>query len=84
MRRLLTLIALVVFMLGAGGAPVPAQQPAPQRQPQTKEQTVYITKTGKKYHRAICRYLSRSKIPTTLKDAKANGYTACSVCNPPQ
>ena len=83
MRRLLTLIVALV-LLGVGSAVVPAQQPAPQQQPQTKEQTVYITKTGKKYHRDGCRYLSQSKIPTTLKDAKANGYTACSVCRPPQ
>lgn len=81
MRRLLT-IALVLFMLGAAVAPVVAQAPAPQQQPQTKEQTVYITKTGKKYHTATCRYLSRSKISTSLKDAKANGYTPCSICKP--
>jgi len=83
MRRLLTLILALMFF-GVGSAVVPAQQPAPQQQPQTKEQIVYITKTGKKYHRAGCRYLSQSKISTTLKDAKANGYTACSVCRPPQ
>jgi hypothetical protein len=83
MRRLLSLI-LALFMLGAAVAPVVAQAPAQQQQPQTKEQTVYITKTGKKYHRATCRYLSKSKIPTSLKDAKANGYTPCSVCRPPE
>jgi hypothetical protein len=46
--------------------------------------TVYITRTGEKYHRDGCRYLSRSKIATTLKDAVANGYEPCSVCKPPQ
>ena len=46
--------------------------------------TVYTTKTGAKYHRTGCRYLSKSKIPISLKDAKARGYTPCSVCNPPQ
>src|SRR5688500_17421093 len=45
-------------------------------------QTVYVTKTGEKYHDDGCRYLSRSKISTTLQDAKANGYTGCSVCKP--
>ena len=83
MRRLIPLL-LAFLMLGAVFAVPPAQQPTPQRQTQTKEQTVYITKTGKKYHRATCRYLSRSKIPISLKDAKANGYTPCSVCKPPQ
>ena len=45
-------------------------------------QTVYVTKTGEKYHEDGCRYLSRSKISTTLEDAQKNGYTACSVCKP--
>jgi hypothetical protein len=83
MRRLLSLI-LALFMLGAAVAAVVAQAPTPPQQRQTKEQTVYITKTGRKYHRATCRYLSKSKIPTSLKDAKANGYTPCSVCRPPE
>jgi hypothetical protein len=80
MRRLMPLI-LAFLMLGAVLAVPPLQQPT-QQQTQTKEQTVYITKTGKKYHTASCRYLSKSKIPISLKDAKANGYTPCSVCNP--
>jgi hypothetical protein len=46
--------------------------------------TVYITQTGEKYHRDGCRYLSRSRIATTLKDAVANGYGPCSVCKPPK
>jgi competence protein ComEC len=46
--------------------------------------TVYITNTGKKYHSDGCQYLSKSKIAITLKDAKSEGYTACSKCHPPQ
>jgi competence protein ComEC len=83
MRRLIPVI-LALLMLGAVSSVAPAQQPSPQQQPQTKEQTVYATRTGKKYHRATCRYLSRSKIPVSLKDAKAQGLTACSVCRPPE
>ncbi|MGN6802353.1 MAG: hypothetical protein ACTHJN_10630 [Ginsengibacter sp.] len=49
----------------------------------TLSQTVYITKTGKKYHVVTCRYLSRSPIPISLSDAIAEGYTPCSVCDPP-
>ena len=51
----------------------------------TQEQgtTVYITKTGAKYHRGGCRYLSRSKIATTLASARQS-YSPCSVCNPPR
>jgi hypothetical protein len=84
MRRLVIVIATLLTLLAAPTVVLPQEQPAPQQQPQTKEQTVYITKTGKKYHRATCRYLSRSKIATSLKDARANGYSACSVCRPPQ
>lgn len=45
--------------------------------------TVYVTKTGNKYHRATCKHLTKSKIEMPLSKAKA-GYTACSVCNPPK
>lgn len=47
---------------------------------ETQSVTVYITRTGEKYHRSGCRYLSNSKIPISLSNAKASGYTACSVC----
>ena len=43
--------------------------------------TVYITRTGKKYHRGSCSYLRYSKIPILLAEAK-RGYSPCSVCNP--
>jgi len=49
----------------------------------SEDTTVFITRTGKKYHADNCRYLSKSKIPITLKDAIERGYTPCSVCNPP-
>jgi hypothetical protein len=83
MRRFLAVV-FALFMLVSVAASAPARQPAQQQQPQTKEQTVYVTKTGKKYHLATCRFLSKSKIPMSLKDAKAKGFTACSICKPPQ
>lgn len=46
----------------------------------SSSRTVYITKTGDKYHASGCRYLKKSKIAIDLADAKAQGYTACSVC----
>src|SRR5712692_3686762 len=46
----------------------------------SEERTVYITRTGKKYHGPYCQYLSRSKIPVSLKEARKRGYTACSRC----
>ena len=42
--------------------------------------TVYITESGSKYHKSGCSYLSKSKIPISLSEAKAQGYTACSRC----
>ena len=59
-------------------------QASPQRAEEPKAETVYVTRTGKRYHREGCRYLVSSKIPMTLKDAKAHGYTPCKVCRPPQ
>lgn len=44
--------------------------------------TVYITDTGTKYHRSTCRYLNESKHAVSCSWATANGYTACSVCDP--
>lgn len=43
--------------------------------------TVYITNTGSKYHRAGCSYLKSSN-PISKSDAIAQGYSACSRCNP--
>jgi len=43
---------------------------------------VYITRTGECYHVDGCRYLSSSRIPIALKDARGK-YRPCSVCDPP-
>lgn len=43
--------------------------------------TVYVTRTGTKYHAAGCRYLARSQIPMQLSEAAAR-YGPCSVCKP--
>ena len=43
--------------------------------------TVYITKTGKKYHRGTCRYLKKSKIAISRKNAMKR-YQPCKVCKP--
>jgi hypothetical protein len=48
-----------------------------------KHVTVYVTNTGKRYHRAYCRYLRFSSRPIELRDATAAGYTPCHVCTPP-
>src|ERR1035438_8495432 len=48
----------------------------------TKNETVYITRTGKKFHRDGCRSLNRSRIPIKRSDAISKGYQACKVCRP--
>ncbi|SQB33375.1 cell wall-binding repeat-containing protein [Clostridium cochlearium] len=65
--------------------PVPKPSPKPVIKPQpsdNKSVTVYITKTGKKYHRNGCRYLRKSKIPINKNDAINRGYGSCGICNP--
>jgi hypothetical protein len=44
--------------------------------------TVYITETGTKYHRAGCRSLRKSKIAISRADAIKQGYAACKICSP--
>lgn len=46
----------------------------------TNSSIVYVTKTGKKYHKSGCSYLKKSKIEMTLSNATSSGYTPCSRC----
>jgi hypothetical protein len=48
-----------------------------------KEITVYVTKTGHKYHRDGCQYLRRSCYAMKLSEARQM-YDPCSVCQPPK
>jgi micrococcal nuclease len=45
--------------------------------------TVYVTKSGKKYHRASCVHLNNSRKPLSLTEARKQGYEPCSQCKPP-
>ena len=47
------------------------------------ESQVYVTPTGKKYHRESCRFLSKTKNSISLAEAKQK-YSPCKRCNPPQ
>ena len=44
--------------------------------------TVYIGKTGSKYHRQTCRTLKGNGSAISLSDAKSQGRTACKICKP--
>ena len=48
----------------------------------TQGYTVYITYTGKKYHKSSCSYLNQSKTAININSAKSQGYTPCSRCKP--
>jgi len=43
------------------------------------EDTVYVTKAGKKYHRAGCRLLSQNRAALLLSQARVE-YSACRLC----
>jgi hypothetical protein len=83
MRRLLATLILGISLFCPVALPILAQL-VPVVQQDNQAQTVYITRSGKKYHSDGCRYLTASKIAISLKDAKAKGYTACKVCHPPE
>ncbi|HAA24541.1 MAG TPA: hypothetical protein DCE11_00270 [Ruminiclostridium sp.] len=61
---------------------MPAPTDVATTESEEKENTVYITNTGTKYHRADCRHLSKSKIPIDLESAKEK-YSPCGTCKPP-
>ena len=48
----------------------------------TDDVYVYVTKTGKKYHKDGCRYLKSSKIKIKLSEA-IKSYNPCKICKPP-
>lgn len=50
------------------------------RKAQQISEVAYVTNTGSKYHRSGCQYLWNSSIKTTVSDARASGYSACSKC----
>lgn len=63
------------------GGPPSAAKATSSESNESQGQTVYVTRTGKKYHLDGCSHL-KSRIPTTLKEAKQR-YTPCKVCMPP-
>lgn len=69
---------------GPFGNMVPWSAFVPKTSAKWQSLQVYITRTGHKYHRAGCRYLSKSCIPLMLVQADRMGYEPCSVCNPPR
>ena len=76
--------SLAIFSTGASVASsTPLRTiPAVQDKQDKQEETVYITNSGKKFHRDGCRYLSHPKIAIKRRDAIAQGYEPGKVCRP--
>jgi len=55
--------------------------PAPPVRTQTGQDIVWVTASGKKYHRQDCRY-AKTATPITRAEAEAKGLTPCKVCKP--
>ena len=79
MKNLFFLFVVSLWVSFSGFAPVVESQPLVESVA-VKEQVVYITKTGKKYHKSSCHHLKKSKIEIKKSKAKELGYTACAVC----
>lgn len=47
----------------------------------TSDETVYITKSGTKYHKQNCYYIKNSNVLSlTVEQAEQQGYSPCAVC----
>ena len=44
------------------------------------EDTVYVTKSGSKYHKQDCHTLKGNGSPISVTDAESNGKTPCKIC----
>ena len=78
---LLMLLLLLVLLLAyqtQAGVHIVGSQP----ESLDPSQTVYVTRTGSKYHWSDCHYLRQSKIPISLEQARKH-YSPCRGCKPP-
>ena len=80
MFRRLFLATAAVFILATPLTPPTILAQSRNSAEQQKECTVYITRTGARYHKAGCRYLRYSQFAVTRSEALSRGYTPCKVC----
>ncbi|MGI5849246.1 MAG: hypothetical protein ACOX8Q_04125 [Christensenellales bacterium] len=69
-------------IMSTGGVVVrgTAEKPTDITECYPEEEIVYVTKSGTKYHKEGCTYLSSSKIPMSLDQAVEQGNEPCSKC----
>ncbi len=77
-RFVLTLTA--VFVLASPLTPPSVLAQRLDSTEQKKECVVYITRTGKRYHKEYCSSLRYSRIPMSREEAVKRGYTPCRRC----
>ena len=80
MVRRLLFLCLVVSALSAAAPFATRHSFSPALASEAKECTVYVTRTGAKYHRAGCSSLRYSSRTITRSEAISLGYTACLRC----
>jgi hypothetical protein len=76
-------VVAVVLLSGAAALALQLPQGHVHAAQDPKSITVYVTRTGEKYHRDGCQYLRQSKIAISLADA-VKRFDPCSVCKPPR
>ena len=81
-RWVLVALASALLVAGVPAGSYSTRVAAQEKKVDPATVTVYVTKTGEKYHNDGCRYLRQSRIPMSLKEA-AKRFDPCSVCKPP-
>jgi hypothetical protein len=80
--RILRVLLAIALVVSSPLLPIPAGAVVSAQQDPNKV-TVYITKTGEKYHKDGCSSLRKSRFPVTLREAVTRGFGACKNCRPP-
>lgn len=60
-------------------SPPSSQDPPSQRAVGEEEIQVWVTPSGKRYHKSSCRY-AKSGSSISLKEARSRGLSACKTC----
>lgn len=80
MKKLLTFSLCFVLIFFCGCKKTPKQYTSNE----ASSVTVYITKTGSKYHTKKCYHLKKSCKEIYLDEAVEKGYEPCLNCVPPE
>ena len=83
LRRILHVLLLLLALALLASQPVactPKRATSEQSAAEKAECTVYVTRTGKRYHKEGCSSLRASRIPMSRKEAQQRGHTPCQRC----